>query len=173
MRDRASDPTLYELARPFPAHLIEKPPQGKFGTYVPHFVVTQALLAYTGPYDWRLVEILRGSVPGTTTKDGTAYPQLTDAIVGVVGELTVNIDGGRVTIQEAGSCESPAFDNNDGERLKKAASDAIKRCAMRVGLGLHLWCKRGDQYFLSKVLRGVEEDITDDTVTVAGDQGDE
>jgi hypothetical protein len=31
--------------------------------------------------------------------------------------------------------------------LKDAASDAFKRCAMRVGVGLHLWTKEGE-YFL-------------------------
>ena len=34
----------------------------------------------------------------------------------------------------------------NGARLKNAVSDAHKRCAMRVGLGLHLYAQ--DDYFL-------------------------
>ena len=36
--------------------------------------------------------------------------------------------------------------------LKNAISDAHKRCAMRVGLGLHLYAQ--DDYFLLKQLEG-------------------
>jgi hypothetical protein len=40
--------------------------------------------------------------------------------------------------------------DGDGERLKHAASDALKRCAMRLGLGLHIWAQ--GSYFLDKAL---------------------
>ena len=38
--------------------------------------------------------------------------------------------------------------------MKDAMSDAIKRCAMALGVGLHLWSQMGDQdeYFLDKQL---------------------
>jgi hypothetical protein len=34
--------------------------------------------------------------------------------------------------------------------MKDAASDALKRCAMRMGLGLHLWSQ--DKYILHTTL---------------------
>jgi len=40
--------------------------------------------------------------------------------------------------------------DGDGERLKHATSDALKRCAMRVGLGLSIWAQQS--YFLDRAL---------------------
>ena len=37
---------------------------------------------------------------------------------------------------------------------KHAESDAFKRCAMKVGLGLHLWA--GEEYYLDKKLSEAE-----------------
>jgi hypothetical protein len=71
-------------------------------------------------------------------------------IVGGVWRLTVTIDGRTVAVEEAGDVEDPHNWRHDGARLKQAASDAIKRCAMRVGLGLHLWA--GERYVLAERL---------------------
>lgn len=173
MRSKADSPQLYELTRTIPKRLIEKAPQGRHGDYVPHFVIEQTLLAIVGPFDFTVTEILRAPVPEFTSKEGKTYPALPNAIVGVVSRLTVTIDGRVTTIDEAGSCTAEAFEDNDGERLKKAVSDALKRCAMRLGVGLHLWCKRADQFFINQVLRGDEKVAEDEAPVVGVEGGDE
>ena len=63
----------------------------------------------------------------------------------VVGTLTVTIDGRAVEVDGVGL----------GSDLKAAESDAIKRAARSVGLGLHLWS--GADYRLDRALtRAVE-----------------
>jgi hypothetical protein len=46
--------------------------------------------------------------------------------------------------------------SDSGELLKEGISDALKRCAMRLGLGLHLWAfdsaKKQDNYYLHDTL---------------------
>lgn len=128
---------LIALSQPFPDHLVKKAPQGKFGSYVAHSTVTERLLSIVGPFSQRVVETFRD--PGEN-----------DAITGVILELEVVIDGRTVVIQEAGDCEQPANWKTDGARLKDAVSDGVKRCAMRLGLGLHLWSQ--SDYFLDKQL---------------------
>lgn len=130
---------LRDLAKPFPASLVKQPPKGKYGSYVEHSSVTEKLLATVGPYSWRIVEILRGA----------------NGIEGCIGELTVTIDGVTVSVQEAGDCEQPKNWHTEGARLKDASSDAIKRCAMRLGVGLHLWSQ--SNYRLYEALSKREE----------------
>lgn len=140
---------LADLARPIPKRLIEPAPKGRRGSYVPHFVITQALLAVVGPFDFEITQILRGQVAAIIDDTtGKKHPALENVVVGVVCRLTVMIDGRRVSVEEAGSVVAGGWEPNDGERLKKATSDAVKRCGMRLGLGIHLWCKRPDQFFL-------------------------
>jgi hypothetical protein len=67
-------------------------------------------------------------------------------IVGCVGTLSCEIDGRRVTVSEVGDVANPTEAN--GQNAQIASSQAFKRCAMRIGLGLHLWS--GDRYFLDK-----------------------
>lgn len=122
---------LAKLSRPFPDAFVRKAPQGKFGDYVPHHTVAQALLATLGPYDLHITQILRNA-------EGV--------IEGCVVQLVCEIDGRTTTIEEAGDCEQPSNWKTDGARLKDAVSDGLKRCAARVGLGLHLWS--GPDYFL-------------------------
>jgi hypothetical protein len=141
-------PQLTLLARPFPREFIED----KGGqSYVAHELVTQRILYVLGPFSYQLVEILRGDVPAIPpdpkgrsqrAKDGS--PELRNVIVGGVWRLTATVDGERVSLEEAGDVEDPHNWPHDGSRLKQAASDAIKRCAMRAGLGLHLW---GPQHY--------------------------
>lgn len=177
MRTQGNSPELYALVKPVNPKFIEKPPAGKYGQYVPHFIISQIIVATVGPFDWQLVEMLRGDVPEFTTKSGTTYPKLDNAIIGCVYRMTVNIDGETVVIEEIGSADQEAFENNDGERLKKAASDALKRCAMRLGVAIHLWCKRDDQYILrtlmdyyASVETGEVADTTEEVTTGIEDQ---
>jgi hypothetical protein len=41
---------------------------------------------------------------------------------------------------------------NNGANMKNAISDAVKRCSMRVGKALQLWCESDEHYILDKVL---------------------
>lgn len=143
---------LRELARPFPNNYIHKNPSGG-GSYVTHSVVVQRLLMVCGPFDFSIREVLRGDVAaipanpqGKSERAKQGRPALVDAVVGCIGELSVVIDGQRVTVSDVGDCEDPHNWPHDGARLKDAASDAIKRCAARIGLGLHLWAD--DEFFL-------------------------
>jgi hypothetical protein len=147
---------LARLVRPFPRELVQRDPGGN--VYVAHENVTQWLLGIVGPFDWTLVEIIRGDVPGSApdpqgksrrAKEGT--PDLHNVIVGAVWRITLIVDGRTVVLEEAGDVEDPHNWRHDGARLKQAASDAIKRCAMRAGLGLHLWA--GERYVLDQRLR--------------------
>jgi Rad52/22 family double-strand break repair protein len=127
---------LERLARPVPPKYVSPPATGKFGDYVGHDIITQILLAVCGPFSFRVEQL-------TYSPDGL--------LDGCTASLTVLIDDREVTVTEAGECDFPQNKKTQGERLKHAASDALKRCAMRFGLGLHLWSK-GD-YFLYEQLR--------------------
>jgi hypothetical protein len=128
---------LSKLATPFPDKFVETKP-GKFAAaYVPHGIVTQFLLGILGTYDFAIDTLVRDA-------DGT--------LTGCLCTLTVEIDGRTTSIQEVGECENPTNWKTDGARLKACASDGIKRCAMRVGLGLHLWHKHDGHYVLADIL---------------------
>lgn len=134
---------LAELSRPFPDRWISTKP-GKFkASYVEHSVVAQRLLEVLGPYSTEVVEVVRGAADTDNGMDP-------DAVLGVVLSLTVTIDGREVTVTEAGDCGDNYTAQHDGQRLKDAMSDALKRCAMRIGVGLHLWAQ--DNYYLDKAL---------------------
>ncbi len=124
---------LSELARKFPDSLVKQKP-GKFAAnYVEHGVIVQRLLEVVGPYSFAVDRVI-------TNPDGL--------VVGCTATLTVTIDGTLVSITEVGDCERPA--DNSASNLKSSSSDALKRCAMRLGLGLHLWT--GDAYYLDRSL---------------------
>jgi hypothetical protein len=125
---------LYELARPFPKAMIESKPGGKFAAdYVSHGTITARLLEVLGPFDWSIPKII-------TNADGIA--------VGCIGRLEVVVDGRPVVIEEVGDVEHPG--PSSASNLKNASSDALKRAAMRLGLGLHLWV--GESYWLHRSL---------------------
>lgn len=132
---------LTRLAVPFPQSMIEQKPGGFAADYVAHHTVTQRLLEVVGPYSFGVTELIRGV-------DGQ--------VEGALCELAAEVDGREVSIVEVGDCENPSNWKTDGQRAKDAASDAFKRCAMRLGLGLHLWV--GDRnYFLDRHLKDAED----------------
>jgi hypothetical protein len=132
---------LQRLVKPFPASYIhDNPGSGNRGSFVSHDVVTQRLLHVLGGYETEVVEVLRG----TTAK----HPD--PVVVGVLLRLSCVIDGQRCSVTEAGDCENPSNWPHDGARMKDAMSDAIKRCAMRLGVALHLWS--GGEFFLDRAL---------------------
>jgi len=146
---------LEQLSQPFPAQFVKSPPKGKFGSYVPHSTISERLLSIVGPYDMRIVESFMG-------QDGK--------LEGIVLEMTFIIDGRYVTVQEAGDVEQPGNWKTQGARLKDAVSDGIKRCAMRVGCGTHLWSQ--DDYFLDKQL-AADAKKQDEAETVDDDNKEE
>jgi len=120
---------LIELATPFPDKYIRQKPGKANASYVNHGVIRQRLLDVVGFYDWSIDrEIYQ--------KDGT--------LTGCIGTLTVRVGGKDIKVQGSGDVEHNQGTN--GANLKHAESDAFKRAAMNLGLGLHLWC--GDEYFL-------------------------
>lgn len=147
---------LAKLSKPFPAKLVHKKPGQGGGDYVEHGTVTQALLATLGPFTFEVREIIRGDVAESEAA-GKTRPALTNALVGIVAALTVAIDGRAVTVEEVGDVGDPQNWKHDGQRGKDAMSDALKRCAMRLGCALHLWAD--DEYFLhdSLLKREAEE----------------
>jgi len=143
---------LFELSRTFPEKFIHKNPTG-FGDYIQHSVIRQRLLSVVGPYSQEVKHIIRETLTDKQGKDK-------EVITGVVLALTVEIDGEVVTVEEAGDVEQPFNWKTDGARMKDAVSDAVKRCAMAMGVGLHLWAQFDGQseYFLDKQLeKGIED----------------
>ncbi len=146
---------LAKLAQPFPRKLVES----KDGnSYVAHSTVTEWLLGIVGPFNFDLVETIRGDMPavapnpqGSSRRAKAGVPALTNIVVGGVWRLTVEVDGRVVHVEEVGDVGDPHNWPHDGARLKDAASDSLKRCAMRLGLGLHLWS--GASYTLGERLR--------------------
>ena len=128
---------LYELSRRFPDKFIHKNPSG-FGDYIQHSVIRQRLLTVLGAYSTDIVE--------TLYDDGI--------ITGVVLKLSCVIDDKEISVVEVGDVENPDNWKTNGARMKDAMSDAIKRCAMALGVGLHLWSQIDgqDEYFLDKQL---------------------
>lgn len=147
---------LFELSRTFPEKFIHKNPTG-FGDYIQHSVIRQRLLSVVGPYSQEVKHIIRETLTDKQGKDK-------EVITGVVLALTVEIDGEVVTVEEAGDVEQPFNWKTDGARMKDAISDSVKRCAMAMGVGLHLWAQFDGQseYFLDKQLeKGIEDGQSD------------
>jgi len=124
---------LSDLARPFSDSHVRTNLGSFDASYVDHAVIDQRLLQVVGPFDWDVREFILG-------------PER--MIVGCVGTLSCETDGRPVTVSEVGDVANPKPPN--GENAQIAASQASKRCAKRLGLGLHL--RSGDLCFLDKAL---------------------
>lgn len=130
---------LSELARKFPDSLVKEKPGKWAASYVEHGVIVQRLLEVVGPFSYTVDKPI-------TNVDGL--------VSGCLATLTLRIDGELVSITEVGDVERVT--ENNASNLKSAASDALKRCAMRTGLGLHLWT--GDAYYLDRSLSKEKSD---------------
>ena len=106
--------------------------------YVEHTQVTQKLIALIPDVKMEVGEIIKDVV---FDENG----EQREFITGVTYTISGTIDGEFRSVTEAGMCDKPFFVeggkkvSNNGERLKECISDAIKRCGMRLGLGLELW----------------------------------
>jgi hypothetical protein len=150
---------LAKLAQRIPGQYVEQVDvgRGRKEAYIPHEVVEQFLLYILGPFDFEVLELIRGDVAaippnpqGQSDRAKAGTPPLTNVVVGALCRLSAAVDGRHTTVVEAGDVEDPHNWNNDGKRAKAAASDALKRCAMRLGFGLEL--RAGEQYVLDKWL---------------------
>src|SRR4029453_15668970 len=121
-------PPLPELPRPFPTDLVERKDNQD---YVAHHVVNQRLLSIVGPFDFELVQVIRGDVAATPpdpssrsrrAKAGT--PDLQNVVVGGIWRLTCAIDGRQVRVEEVVDVGDVHNCPQGGPRLKDAASDA-------------------------------------------------
>ncbi len=130
---------LRDLVKRIPASYVKTKPGGFQADYVSHADIQQILLAKIGPCTQEVKELIYN-----------AEHQLQGCIL----RMTYEIDGQTVVIEEAGDVERPGA--NNGANAKNAVSDAVKRCAMRVGVGLHLWSQ--DNYVLDKLAQDGEED---------------
>lgn len=138
---------LRKLATPIPDRFLGKDSDGRDAS--DHTVVTQLLHLYAPGWTFTIAEVLRSGVPEFKTKNGKVFPG-GYFVTGCIGRLTATVDGHDVVIDEAGGVELAGMKDGDGERLKHAASDALKRCAMRLGVGLALWAQ--ENYFLDVAL---------------------
>jgi Rad52/22 family double-strand break repair protein len=127
------DRHVIELARPFPQKFIED--DGRGNAYVGHDIIIQRLIRIFGRPP--KIELLR-EIYDDTDKGRV--------LSGVVMRMTVP---GFEPVEEAGDAENPQAKTN-GAKLKTACSDAVKRCAMRLGLGLHLWSQ--EHYYLYEAM---------------------
>ena len=112
---------LKALAAKAPAKMVKQVDKG-FGMidYLPQYQVIQLLLHnLDAPFGWNVSEpFLSGD-----ERDPVA----------VIGTLNVIVDGQSVVVQGVGQ----------GRDMKNAESDALKRAAMKIGVGLELWAQGG------------------------------
>tara|TARA_R110000824_G_scaffold371404_1_gene561132 strand:- start:1725 stop:2156 length:432 start_codon:yes stop_codon:yes gene_type:complete len=134
---------LRQLAKKIPPKFIKTLPTGYAAKYTGHAVIQQYILSVLGPTPQRVDQIIYNG----------------ETITGVLLTMTFTIDDKIVEITEVGSVDRPKPDAN-GENLKMCISDSVKRCSMRVGKGLQLWCEEEDQYVLDEVLAERAEDAT-------------
>lgn len=130
---------LRDLVKRIPASYVKTKPGGFQADYVSHADIQQILLAKIGPCTQEVKELIYNA-------DGQLH--------GCILRMTYEIDGQTVVIEEAGDVERPGA--NNGANAKNAVSDAVKRCAMRIGVGLHLWSQ--ENYVLDKLAQDGEED---------------
>ena len=133
---------LIRLARKFPEKLVSQIKKGTHTEdYVNHSVDAQRILQVCGQFNWDTEVIYSENVP-----------------CAVKGTITVSIDGTPVKVTGIGTDQN---NNKDiGDQIKEMESDALKRAASRIGVGLHLWAQQ--QYFLFPQLLQDHEVASDD-----------
>ena len=130
---------LRDLVKRIPQAYVKTKPGGFQADYVSHADIQQILLAKLGPCTQEVKELIYNAE---------------HQVQGCILRMTYEIDGQTVVIEEAGDVERPGA--NNGANAKNAVSDAVKRCAMRIGVGLHLWSQ--ENYVLDKLAQDGEED---------------
>ena len=106
-------------------------------SYVDHTQVTQRLIAIIPDVQFKLGNHIYDKYEDL---EGRQRKILT----GVEYTIEGTIDGHFRSVTEVGMCDKP-FDvegrkpANNGERAKECISDAVKRCGMRLGIGIELY----------------------------------
>lgn len=160
-------PQLEALARKFTQAQVHQKPGRGGGSYVKHSTVAQRALHDIGSFSYEVVELFYGYAPGCYVPGTEVWEKQTNdygktkavavggeaakVVVGCLAKLSCVIDGVPVVITEVGDVEQPSNWKHDGARAKDAASDAIKRCFARTGLGNHLYTN--EEYFLDRALK--------------------
>ena len=132
-------PVQIQLSKPWNKKLVKSINKG-FGNidYVEHTQVTQKLIALIPDLKIHIGEYIYDTVEDMNAVQRTF-------ITGVNITMSGTVDDIWVTRDEVGMCDKPFFHadankvHNNGQRAKEAVSDAIKRCAMRFGVGLELY----------------------------------
>ena len=142
MSESTTKNEILRLAKKFPSQLVRTIKKGnREEDYINHAVITQRLLQVLGAFSWDYEVIYEA-----------------DKVVAVKGKIKAMVDGKEVSVSGTGT---ETFDGDStGEKLKKMESDALKRAAARLGVGLHLWAQ--DQYFLDiQLAKDIDIDIKD------------
>lgn len=174
---------LSKIAGRIPRQFIEQV-NGRGGVmdYASHSTINQYLLLYSDrpfnlvdvrPITENFLEYV--TVTSTETHPGQdgpvqvkttrTEPREVEYLVGVIATFEFFLDGKVITITEVGECQEDRKQflkrkdtyKTNAELAKDALSDALKRAAMRVGLGLELWAQ--DLYFLDQVTFDTPEEI--------------
>jgi len=127
------------LSKPWNKKLVKKLNKG-FGDidYVEHTQVTQKLIAVSPDWNFNIEKYIEDTVEDMNGIQRTF-------IAGAQVSITMKVDNEYLTRSEVGMCDKPFFHSdpnkvyNNGQRAKECVSDAIKRCAMRFGVGLELY----------------------------------
>ena len=131
--------TQQELSKPWNKSFV-KQLKMSYGNidYVEHTQVTQKMIALIPDLKMELGSVFYDKVED---ENGIRRKFLTGCEYTISG----TIDGEFRTVTEAGMCDKPFFAEgrmkvaNNGERLKECISDAVKRCGMRLGIGIELY----------------------------------
>ena len=124
--------------------------------YVEHTQVTQRLIALIPD-----IQMILGHHIYDTVEDDNGIQR--KFLTGVEYTLKGTIDGHERSVTEVGLCDKPFFTEgnkkvaNNGERAKECISDAVKRCAMRLGVGIELY---DTSAWLNSYLNGVDNKDT-------------
>jgi hypothetical protein len=119
-------PTALRLEHPFRADQIKLKDDRP---YVEGAAVVQRLNDVLGTQNWSFVLV--------------GEPQVGPAEVIVRGRLTAQIHGRQVIREDIGAHERRRGSVPTGDTIKAAVTDAIKRCAHQLGVGLHLYSPDG------------------------------
>lgn len=140
MSESPVGPQQHALIEAFHPSLIKKKPGASGANYVSHSEYQQRLVRALGRMpDFAVQEFIFDDYQ-ERKKDGQVVASATNVITGCKAQMSAVIDGERVTVVEVGDVENPMVNKTNGERAKMAASDAYKRCCLRLaGLGLHMY----------------------------------
>lgn len=121
-----SDSSVYkQLAERFPAEQHKKRKQGSAElTYVTGEMVISRLNDVLGVTGWSFTVIREGS---------------TETEAWVLGEMVAHIDGKATIRQQYGNQDLKRGQHATSDLFKSAATDALKKCATTIGVGLYLY----------------------------------